>query len=123
VATAFAAVRERAPRASVLVVGYPTALPHDNDGCWPQVPLLPADVRYLRERFVEMNRMLEDEAGRAGFRFVDTYGPTADRHVCRPIGEAWVNGLALWPSGIPLHPNGLSHRATAEIVARAVSGH
>ncbi len=120
VAEAFAAVRTAAPNASIYVIGYPTALPDDGIGCWPSVPLLAPDVTYLRDKFVEMNAMIRDEADAAGHHFIDIYTPSIGHDACEPPRSAWVNGLTLDPPGLALHPNIHSHAATAEIVAGVI---
>ena len=113
-------VRHRAPRALVLVIGYPTALPQEGSGCWPRVPLLEPDVEYLRDRFEDMNEMLRSAARSTGATFVDTYTSSAGHDVCQPAGEAWVNGITLDPPAAPMHPNAFSYRHTATLIVDAV---
>ncbi|HET9769701.1 MAG TPA: SGNH/GDSL hydrolase family protein, partial [Acidimicrobiia bacterium] len=48
VAAVLAAIRERAPAARVLVVGYPVILPASGPGCWPIMPVAVGDVAWLR---------------------------------------------------------------------------
>jgi lysophospholipase L1-like esterase len=115
-----AEITRRAPAAEVFLVGYPVALPDSGRGCFPQVPLLDPDVRYLRDRFVQMNAMLATAAATAGVHYVDTYTPSIDHDVCRPVGQAWVNGVGMDPAGIPMHPNIVGHAGLAEVVAAAV---
>ena len=55
-------IKRRAPRAKVFVVGYPTVLPATGTGCYPRVPVLPADVPYLRSKVQELNGMLKARA-------------------------------------------------------------
>lgn len=113
---AIAEIRRRSPDATVLVIGYPTALPDTGPGCWPTVPILGADVRYLRERYRDMNAMVAAAAARSGATFVDTYSSSVGHDACRPTGVAWVNGATLDPVALPMHPNEFSHRATASAV-------
>jgi len=113
-------LRRLAPRAQVFLVGYPVALPDDGVACYPQLPILQPDVTYLRDRFRQMNEMLAGAAATVGVHFVDTYSSSIGHDLCQPPGEAWVNGIAMDPNGIPAHPNGLSHRNTARVVADAV---
>jgi hypothetical protein len=119
---ALAEIRRRSPGARVFVIGYPGAIPDTGPGCWPQVPILEPDMRYLRDKFKEMNAMLAAAARRAGARFIDTYASSIGHDVCRPTGVAWVNGVTLDPPAFPLHPNGMSHANTARLIVRAVRG-
>ncbi len=120
VAGVLAGIRARAPQARVLLVGYPVALPDSGVGCWPQVPVLDVDVRYLRDKYREMNRMLAEVAAEQGAEFVDAYTPSIGHDVCQPYPNAWVNTINLDPPGLPLHPNVFSHRRTAQVVSQAV---
>ena len=113
-------VHRRAPRALVLVIGYPTALPQEGPGCWPRVPLLEQDVEYLRARFEDMNDMLRRAARSTGATFVDTYTSSVGHDVCQPVGTAWVNGITLEPPAFPMHPNAMSYEHTARLIVEAV---
>jgi len=118
---ALAGIRERAPRAAVVVTGYMAPFPDQGDGCWPRVPLLPRDTAYLRAKFKEMNQMLADAAAAAGATFVDLYTPSIGHDLCADYQVAWINGLAIDPAGIPLHPNAIGHANFAPIVTAAAS--
>lgn len=115
-----AAIRERAPRARVLLVGYPTILPDTGPGCYPVVPFSPGDVAWLRETEKDLNAMLADRAARAGAEYVDTYGPSVGHDVCQVPGRKWVEGLLPTSPAAPAHPNALGMRNSAAAVLRAV---
>jgi len=113
-------IRERAPAARVLLVGYPVALPDSGVGCWPRVPLLDVDVRWLRDRYREMNQMLVEAAAAQGVEFIDAYTPSIGHDACQDYPNAWVNMFNVDPPGIPLHSNIYSHTRTAQVVAEAL---
>ncbi len=115
-----AGIRERAPGARIVLVGYPVAFPDSGVGCWPRVPILDVDVRYLRDKYREMNRMLADAAAARGAEFVDAYTPSIGHDICQSYPDAWVNTINIDPPGLPLHPNVYSHRRTAQEVIRTV---
>lgn len=115
-----AAIRERAPRARVLLVGYPVILPDSGPGCYPVVPFSPGDVAWLRETEKGLNDMLADRAERGGAEFVDTYGPSVGHDVCQVPGRKWVEGLLPTSPAAPAHPNALGMRNSAAAVLRAV---
>jgi GDSL-like Lipase/Acylhydrolase family len=118
---ALAGIHERAPRAKVVVTGYMAPFPDQGDGCWPRVPLLPRDTAYLRAKFKEMNQMLAEATAAAGDTFVDLYTPSIGHDLCAEYQVAWINGLAIDPAGIPLHPNEIAHANFAPIVTAAIS--
>lgn len=113
VASVLAAIRERAPGASVLVVGYPVILPADGPGCWPLMPIAVGDVHWLRSVEGRLNAMLADEAARAGATFVDTYSSSVGHDVCRLPGWKWVEGFVPTAPASPVHPNALGMANTA----------
>jgi lysophospholipase L1-like esterase len=113
---ALAAIADRAPDASVLLVGYPVILPDEGPGCYPVVPLSPGDVAYLREVARSLNTMLADAAVSAGAGFVDTYTPSIGHDVCQLPGVKWVEGVVPTSPAAPVHPNALGMQATARAV-------
>ncbi len=60
-----AEIADRAPRARIVVVGYPDMFPQSG-GCWPAVPITDGDVAYLRGIEVKANAMLAATAQAAG---------------------------------------------------------
>ncbi len=118
VAAALAAIRARAPRARVLVVGYPDILPVRGNGCWPEVTIARGDLGYLRGVETRLNTTLAAAARRAGATFVDTYTPSIGHDACQHSGTKWVEGLIPTSAAVPMHPNALGEQAMArEIVA------
>lgn len=115
-----AAIRERAPRARVLLVGYPTILPDSGPGCYPVVPFSPGDVGWLRETEKDLNAMLAQRAAHGGAEFVDTYRPSIGHDVCQLPGRKWVEGLVPSSPAAPAHPNALGMRNSAAAVLKSV---
>ncbi|MFN8051031.1 MAG: SGNH/GDSL hydrolase family protein [Acidimicrobiales bacterium] len=117
---ALAEIHRRSPHAEVYVIGYGAAFPDTGDGCWPYVPLLPPDVRYLRAKMQELNVVLAQSAADAGAHFVDVWSLTRGHDLCQPYGTAWVNGVALDPPGFPAHANAFYHEHLADYLAGLV---
>ncbi|MFC0431948.1 SGNH/GDSL hydrolase family protein [Kutzneria buriramensis] len=122
VAAAIEGIRVRSPHATVLVVDYLQGLaPH---GCWPYVPMLDGDVRWLRAKLEETNAMLRRVAAAEQVGFVDTYSTSAGHDFCQLPGTNWVEGLlplTTSPLGlaVPFHPNqlGADHQAGSVLSA------
>jgi lysophospholipase L1-like esterase len=121
VAAVLADIRERAPAARVLVVGYPVILPAAGPGCWPLVPIAVGDVAWLTMVEGRLNAMLADEAAEAGATFVDTYSSSVGHDVCRLPGQKWVEGFVPTAPAAPVHPNALGMANTAEQVLESVA--
>ena len=111
----------RAPRARIVVVGYPDVFPQSG-GCWPAVPIANGDVAYLRELEVKANAMLAATARAAGATFVNTYTPTIGHDFCQPESVRDVEGLVPGSLALPFHPNARGQQAMANAVLKAVRG-
>jgi lysophospholipase L1-like esterase len=120
IAAVLAQVRRRAPRARVLLLGYPDLLPARGTGCWPEVPVARGDVAYLRGEEVALNQMLAAQAARAGDTFVNTYAASVGHDACQPGGVKWVEGLIPSSLALPFHPNAAGERAMAREVLAAL---
>ncbi|WFB88451.1 MULTISPECIES: SGNH/GDSL hydrolase family protein [Streptomyces] len=115
-------VRERAPRAKVVVVGYPSLFPDSGTGCTSaSVPFAVGDFAYLRDTNKALNAMLKQRAKRGGASYADTYTPTIGHDMCAPVGERWIESLAPQTPAAPAHPNAQGESAMAGSVQRVLS--
>ncbi|GAB2984727.1 SGNH/GDSL hydrolase family protein [Amycolatopsis acidiphila] len=119
IAEVLAAVHQKAPKAQVLLVGYPTVLP-DGDGCWPFLPLVPADVAYVREIATRFNAMLAAQAKAHQAGYVDTAAPSKGHDLCQKAATKWVEDLVPSSPAAALHPNARGEQGMAEAVLRVV---
>jgi lysophospholipase L1-like esterase len=112
IASVLAGIRQRAPQAKIVVVGYLRILP-PTGGCWPTVPLSYGDVPYLDGVEHQLNTMLGNQAAAAGDTFVNP-GNTTGHDVCKPESTKWVEGLLPTTAAFPFHPNaaGMTEVAT-----------
>ena len=94
----------RAPRAKVLVVGYPDGLPQNGSNCYPDVPFSSADVTWFNSMEIDLNTVLRQTAQANGATFVDTFSSSIGHDACQG-SNAWVNGLLPTSAAFPLHPN------------------
>jgi lysophospholipase L1-like esterase len=121
IAEALDDIRQRAPRAKVLVVGYPDLFPDDGVGCTSSaMPLAAGDFAYLRDTEKKLNAMLASQASASGARYVDTYTPTVGHDMCKPAGERWIEPLAPVAPAAGAHPNAQGQQAMATAVQRAL---
>jgi lysophospholipase L1-like esterase len=110
-AEALRRVRSRAPRATVIVVGYPTIAPDTGRGC---PPLSAGDAAYLYRTFRALNETIAAQAVLVGARYLDLAASTGGHDVCQPVGTKWVEGARATSPAAPWHPNELGMRHTAE---------
>ncbi|MFI6866034.1 SGNH/GDSL hydrolase family protein [Nocardia sp. NPDC050406] len=123
-----AQIRERSPRARILLVDYLNAFPADAKSCWPLLPALDVDVAYLRAKFIQMNAMLATVATDTGVEFVDTYTPSTGHDVCQPEPLRYVEGISVSSVhnkpgvAFPMHPNARGAAVQAEAVLNTLRG-
>jgi lysophospholipase L1-like esterase len=105
VAAVLQGIRERSPLARIYVVPYIAILPETGPGCWPQMPIAPDDVPYLRGIQHELNDMLAREARANGARYVDAYTPSIGHDACQLPVFRWVEPAVPTTPAAPVHPN------------------
>lgn len=113
-------IHGKAPKARVVVVGYPTVLP-DGDGCWPTLPVGAGDVAYLRNALGKLNDALSHEAKGHGAGFADTAAPSKGHDLCTASGTRWVEGVIPTSKAVALHPNAKGEQEIAAAVVKLVS--
>ena len=99
------AIRQAAPGARIVVLGYPAIVPDSGNGCWPVVPIAYQDVPYLRSVHKSLNAMLASTAAANNAGYADVYTPSIGRDTCRSSSTRWVEGLIPQNSAAPFHPN------------------
>ncbi|MGW0916954.1 SGNH/GDSL hydrolase family protein [Streptomyces sp. NPDC002784] len=120
------ALHERAPRAKILAVGYPTIVPKDTSKCRYNdleqfATITQGDLDWLRRDLLEpLNRTIEKSAdAQEAASFVDLYDSSQNHSVCD--ADKWVEGLLLLPDQVTfVHPNALGHKNAAEHVEFAM---
>lgn len=115
--TVLSTIRERAPRANVVVTGYPRLF--NGEDCSLFTFFSADDEARLNAATDELNAVIESRARAAGMRYVDPV-PAFESHAwCDD--RAWVNGLS-YPLINSFHPNRAGHAAYAELVGPALVG-
>jgi lysophospholipase L1-like esterase len=112
-------IRQRSPRATVLLVGYLRILP-DSGGCWPLVPFASGDVPYLDGVERQLNAMLGAQAAAHHATFVNPYPASHGHDVCEAPAAKWVEGVIPTSVAFPVHPNASGMAAVAGVVLGAL---
>lgn len=116
----FRALRARAPRARILVLGYPNPFPKvlptvSRCSLW----FAPSDMRWLAKKAAALNDAIRSAAIASGVSYVAPSG--FDGHdVCSR--DPWFNGIELEPDKIrgSFHPNVLGQRQMARVVLAVI---
>ncbi|KAA1427461.1 SGNH/GDSL hydrolase family protein [Nocardioides antri] len=85
---ALRSVVDRAPQATVIVVGYPQIVPAE--GTCDQLPLKPGDYPYARRINVGLNEALEAAAEQVGVTFIDMFPVSEGHDICGEV--PWIAG-------------------------------
>jgi lysophospholipase L1-like esterase len=103
---ALTAVHDKAPRATVLILGYPQVLPEVGvPACYPVMPISMGDVPYVVDWAKTLNTAVEKAAAETGTRFVDMWPSSAGHDACEPLGRRWIEPLNGPVNAAPVHPN------------------
>jgi len=105
VAAVLDGIHRRSPKARILVVDYLAILPETGPGCWPQLPMTPEDVPYLRGVEKKLNAMLAEQAAANHATFVDAYTASIGHDACQLPGVRWVEPVVPTTPAAPVHPN------------------
>jgi hypothetical protein len=113
-------IRQRAPKAKILMVGYPTGI--KKGGCWPLVPVWGVDADYLQAALTRLNLRMAEQAGAHGATYVDLATPSVGHDMCKSVTTRWIEGLVpnVVTNGlVPLHPNAAGLRNAVPTILEA----
>lgn len=120
-ASALAAIKKKAPRAAIVVVGYGLYIPPG--GCPLVQPLTASDADYIQGLVDHMSSVLRDAARSAHVTFADLRATpgSIDHTACAAPGQRWIEGLAplSGDGAIPFHPTAIGMQAVAPTVTAA----
>ncbi len=119
VTLALQAVHQKAPKAVVVLVGYPRIVSLSST-CTKVLPVDHADAVVVDRVTHRLSDEMRAAAKDTGSRFVDMYAASKGHDVCAGRA-AWVNGVKTDTSrAASLHPFAVEQQAVAERIARVV---
>jgi len=118
VGAVLAALTKKAPKAEILLVGYPRLMPRK--GTCDEAPYAARDVAWIASLESDLSASLAAAARAHGATFVPMYARSKGHDLCSG-DDAWVNGLdPANGDGLVLHPNAAGERAIADAVVRTL---
>ncbi|GAA1458265.1 SGNH/GDSL hydrolase family protein [Williamsia maris] len=114
------AIRAKAPRARILVVGYPSVFPRSGN-CSAGFLIAPGDTPYVRSVADALNLAVRRAAEATGATFVDMAPASVGHTACTPPGVRYVEPILGTTQIIPAHPNARGERAIATQVLAAIN--
>ena len=112
-------IREKAPAARVILVGYGTYV--RPEGCFPAEPVNPVDAAYFQTKVDELDGRLREVAADRGVEFFDTRPLSVGHDICAAPEDRYIEGFAPVNPAAPLHPNGAGALAVGTALADYVS--
>jgi lysophospholipase L1-like esterase len=113
-----AAVKAKAPEATIVVVTYPREFPKTN--C-PALSLTDDELAVLQQMGASVEKALVDAAKQAKVRLADPYVQKGDHTACAPESTRWTAGKDV-TDGFAYHPTALGHQKMAALIAKALKG-
>lgn len=110
-----AAIRERAPKARIVLVDYPTILPAR--GSCAATPLGAADADAARAKAARLRAITRDVAAAQGAIVLSASDLSRGHDAC--AADPWMNGYPA-PGAAPYHPNLAAMTAIAEALDKAL---
>ncbi len=118
--TMIAALKAKAPSATIVVVTYPREFPTAN--C-PALGVTDADVTLLGAMGAYVEGALVAAAHKTHVLLVDPYSQPGNHTACGRAGERWTNGSKVATgAGFAYHPTALGHQQMAKMILK-VLGH
>lgn len=117
---ALGAVRDKAPKATVAILGYPWITP-ETDGCFPILPVARGDIPYVRSLQSTLNDAVRRAAQVTGATYVNLNGVSNGHDACEPIGTRWIEPVLLTTNPVIVHPNALGESKMAEQAFQVLS--
>jgi hypothetical protein len=114
---ALRAVRAKAPRAKVGILGYPWIMPATG-GCFTKMPVARGDVPYVRGIQATLNDAVRRAAAATGVTYVNFNTVSNGHDACQPIGVRWVEPVLQGTNPVVVHPNALGE---AQMAAQAMT--
>jgi lysophospholipase L1-like esterase len=109
---ALQAVRAKAPRARVAILGYPWIMP-PTGGCFDKMPIASGDVPYVRGIQATLNDAVRRAAAATGVTYVNLNSVSEGHDACQPIGVRWVEPVLQGTNAVIVHPNALGEQEMA----------
>lgn len=116
VASVVAGIRDRAPDARILVVGYPQIVPQGKESC-DALPLAAGDLPFARTVNEGLADAVAGGARKAKAEYVDVYSLTEGHDICSD--DPWIAGRDTVPGqALAFHPFAAEQQAVAEEILR-----
>jgi len=108
-------LHKRAPKARVLVIGYPDLVPTKTCSAFP---LAAGDIPFARGLISGLNEAAAGAAAQAHVTYVNVYAATHGHDICS--SDPWIAGKIPRSEGVSWHPHAKEQQKVAELVEQAL---
>jgi len=116
--TMLAALKAKAPSATVVLVTYPREFPNQNCAA---LSLSDSELAMLRGMGEKLEAASVAAAKQIGVVLVDPYVQPGDHTACATASERWTAGYTVAPGeGFSYHPTALGHEEMAKLIEQAL---
>jgi lysophospholipase L1-like esterase len=113
-----AAIKAKAPNATIVVVTYPREFPKKN--C-PALSLTDEELTILQQMGASVEKALVAAAKKADVLLADPYVQRGDHTACASESKRWTAGKEA-TDGFAYHPTALGHQKMAALIGKALNG-
>jgi lysophospholipase L1-like esterase len=114
IAASLKGIHNRAPKAKVILVGYPQVVPAK--GTCRILPIAKGDYPYVRSLMVKLNDAMRAAAKRGKAAFIDLTDASRGHDICAGP-DAWVNGVNTdLMRALAFHPFAVEQQAVADLI-------
>jgi lysophospholipase L1-like esterase len=117
ITSVIAGIAQRAPKARVLVVGYPHVVPAS--GTCAELPFAAGDIPYAYRVNLMLNDAVRAAAERADAEFINIWAASEGHDICG--ADPWIAGLRPVHPAIVFHPYAAEERAVAGLIEKALA--
>jgi lysophospholipase L1-like esterase len=112
--TMLAAIKAKAPNATIVLVTYPREFPKTNCAA---LSVTDGELALLRGMGATVEKALVNAAHKAHVLLVDPYAARGDHTACAPESARWTAGYTV-TDGFAFHPTALGHQAMAKMIIK-----
>ncbi len=116
-----AAIRDRAPEATLLLVTYPDVVPDEGAEC-AALGLDADEAAYIDGLGDRLEEAFRTAAEASDLVLIDVYVSSAGHGPCAADADRWVSGVDGGTESFGYHPTGAGHRAVADLIVAELTG-
>ncbi len=116
-----AAIRDRAPDATIFLVTYPDVVPEEGAEC-AALGLDADEAAYIDDLGDRLDEAFRAAAAAGDLVLIDVYDESAGHGPCAADTDRWVSGVDGGTESFAYHPTRVGHRGVADLIVAEITG-